>query len=603
MVWDPSSLSISVVDNGKGIGYEDLELIGLPNHTSKITKLEDPVLSFGFRGNFLADVARHSLLTIISSTCASAQSPALTYKARIYRGQQILAPTAVSNLGSNSNLIDGIDARTSVEVRSLFSDIPVRHKHIQSQAPHYIRKIACSLKELALACPSLQKLSLSTINGNQHFLFQAKAQLPRLDLRQPHQLLVLEAISGSGELSEIRPFFMEYSPILIHGFIYKKPNWNGQKDAIILLNGSNIRKFGNLVSLAKLIPTKLPYVLNIEFPKTASDLATTYNECKYLPDVERMLLELGASLAEITTLPVADLAKFETNRTKIQTKGSSIAHVGEQAPSQDTVTAVPPQRSKGHLSELEGQLMKSPENLAFESIPSLNSRATGAGRDAISKYFTKSLALSSSNFTQFRVISQIENKFILIRSSGALILIDQHAADERVRLEESMEHFFEHGPDPRVVSQNHSTFFSKYQRELLQNNTAGLKDIGISLEWDEPQNKATVLTVPRILEPKLGNQEYIKNVLISFMETVENCAISASQSVSWSQKARSCPILILDLLKTAACKGAITFGDALSPQECKVLISKLAECRYPFQCAHGRPSAIPIARLGELPIE
>jgi DNA mismatch repair protein MLH3 len=42
------------------------------------------------------------------------------------------------------------------------------------------------------------------------------------------------------------------------------------------------------------------------------------------------------------------------------------------------------------------------------------------------------------------------------------------------------------------------------------------------------------------------------------------------------------------------------FNDYLSPDQCQVLISQLAECAFPFQCAHGRPSMIPLVDLGSL---
>jgi DNA mismatch repair protein MLH3 len=43
--------------------------------------------------------------------------------------------------------------------------------------------------------------------------------------------------------------------------------------------------------------------------------------------------------------------------------------------------------------------------------------------------------------------------------------------------------------------------------------------------------------------------------------------------------------------------GAIMFSDELSNDQCKALISRLANCAFPFQCAHGRPSMIPLLNL------
>lgn len=50
----------------------------------------------------------------------------------------------------------------------------------------------------------------------------------------------------------------------------------------------------------------------------------------------------------------------------------------------------------------------------------------------------------------------------------------------------------------------------------------------------------------------------------------------------------------LEALKTKACRSAIMFGDALTRAECVVLVYKLSSCRFPFQCAHGRPSIVPL---------
>lgn len=58
-----------------------------------------------------------------------------------------------------------------------------------------------------------------------------------------------------------------------------------------------------------------------------------------------------------------------------------------------------------------------------------------------------------------------------------------------------------------------------------------------------------------------------------------------------------CPQGIIDLLNSRACRGAIMFNDSLTMEECQVLVKRLARCAFPFQCAHGRPSMVPILDL------
>lgn len=45
------------------------------------------------------------------------------------------------------------------------------------------------------------------------------------------------------------------------------------------------------------------------------------------------------------------------------------------------------------------------------------------------------------------------------------------------------------------------------------------------------------------------------------------------------------------------------FNDRLSKKECEYLIHRLAECAFPFQCAHGRPSMVPLLGLGQVDID
>lgn len=59
------------------------------------------------------------------------------------------------------------------------------------------------------------------------------------------------------------------------------------------------------------------------------------------------------------------------------------------------------------------------------------------------------------------------------------------------------------------------------------------------------------------------------------------------------------PPTIHFILQSEACHGAIKFGDTLSLQECQGLISELVLCKYPFQCAHGRPSVATLCTLND----
>jgi DNA mismatch repair protein MLH3 len=54
------------------------------------------------------------------------------------------------------------------------------------------------------------------------------------------------------------------------------------------------------------------------------------------------------------------------------------------------------------------------------------------------------------------------------------------------------------------------------------------------------------------------------------------------------------------MLNSRACRSAIMFNDVLSLEQCEMLVRKLADCVFPFQCAHGRPSLVPLVELGRM---
>jgi hypothetical protein len=84
----------------------------------------------------------------------------------------------------------------------------------------------------------------------------------------------------------------------------------------------------------------------------------------------------------------------------------------------------------------------------------------------------------------------------------------------------------------------------------------------------------------------------VKHLLFLVEEVVQTCECgSAGPAV---------PRTVFQLLASKACRGAVMFGEALKPRFCAQLLRQLAQCRAPFQCAHGRPSLAPLIYLDGL---
>lgn len=264
----------------------------------------------------------------------------------------------------------------------------------------------------------------------------------------------------------------------------------------------------------------------------------------------------------------------------------------------------------------------------LEASSVLCGRHQGCSHREIDNAFTEastafSAKLSKTALREATVISQVDKKFILVLMSanasdehGILALIDQHAADERVRVEslladlhsppsdETVGLLSPSRPKPAVattVLPKALTFqITAQDHRLFDLNTLHLARWGILYELATPlQSTASY--------PKLDHHHHKLTVTHLPPTIAERCRLQPSLLIDllrkevWTREedgpASGCPQGILDLLNSRACRSAIMFNDGLSQVECRVLVGRLAECTYPFQCAHGRPSMVPLVAV------
>jgi DNA mismatch repair protein MLH3 len=246
--------------------------------------------------------------------------------------------------------------------------------------------------------------------------------------------------------------------------------------------------------------------------------------------------------------------------------------------------------------------------------------------------------LSKTALRNARVIAQVDNQFILIQSLDdddreVLVAVDQHAADERCKIEQLFAEFFQPAKES-IRSARMSDFaptvdckdlpkplmFELAIKELDQfrKKAKDFASWGILFNIPDPKDYLTdgmgQLTV-RALPPTIagrasGDPELLISMLRSELWKMIDHGIANDLHTSdtdsqhhWLRKLGKCPQGIIEMLNSRACRSAIMFNDALSVKECEQLIASLAECAFPFQCAHGRPSMVPLIHLGGAGVE
>ncbi|EPE07726.1 dna mismatch repair protein [Ophiostoma piceae UAMH 11346] len=196
-----------------------------------------------------------------------------------------------------------------------------------------------------------------------------------------------------------------------------------------------------------------------------------------------------------------------------------------------------------------------------------------------------------------------------------LILVDQHAADERCRVEALLQDYFSASAAPETVNANTAVLAKPLKFELPAHELSALRRArGYFRHWgihydilaSGRKDDAALLRVDRlpvsIVDRCAQGPRLVMDILRSEVsDRGANLSVgsvpAASEALSWITRLNRCPQPILDLVSSKACRSAIRFNDPLAREECVELLARLLGCSFPFQCAHGRPSMVPVLNL------
>lgn len=258
--------------------------------------------------------------------------------------------------------------------------------------------------------------------------------------------------------------------------------------------------------------------------------------------------------------------------------------------------------------------------------------------------------LSKGHLLEAEVLAQVDKKFILVRtkarprqdlslyaSTTLLVLIDQHAADERIQVENlyrqlcspavsSSGYQSKLGHRAQVasailekplrftISQKERLHFTKYAGRFacwgvlfdIADSASVRQSLG---NLNETSDVLSVTALPPSISERCRADTQL---LISFLRsTVWNYASASSlptysslnqhrRPSDWVGRLADCPTGLVDMINSRACRSAIMFNDELDMNQCKTLVRRLATCVFPFMCAHGRPSMVPLVDIDEL---
>lgn len=246
-------------------------------------------------------------------------------------------------------------------------------------------------------------------------------------------------------------------------------------------------------------------------------------------------------------------------------------------------------------------------------VHSLFSNAQGSSGDVgISKYDIDVPirdVITKEMLTRSRVIGQVDNKFInIITHCGKILVVDQHAADERVLFEK-----LHQSCEPSMLSKKQVRFVLGVQEVediyTLENYSDLFKRWGFvyhfipcgnavgsnrytrkrkfhcdSYRMNDSLSTIMLTQVPIVLSECLTDQD--------FMEFVRYVSQNSDLPSALLE-----PPIVARIVASKACRSSLKFGEPLTDDECDNLLKLLANTKMPFTCAHGRPTVIPLCSI------
>lgn len=533
---------IRITDNGCGIPKDQIPLAFQRHATSKISTIEDllQVKSLGFRGEALSSIAAVSQVELITKDVDSI----IGCRYEIHGGAEITKEEI------------GCPDGTTFIMRNLFYNTPARGKFLKTNATEggYISDVVL---HFILSHPEIRfkfiwdgKIKIQTSgNGNvkdniynQYGPDITKALLP---VEVSQNGMTLTGFIGKPELSRGTRSFMNY---YINGRHIKSP---------VIQKGIEAAYQG--------------FSMTNRFPFTA------------------LFLEIDSSCLDVNVHPSKMEVRFTNQEEVFELFRTGLHDILKQATLIPKVSLGKEEPVKKPEKKAEKRLeipgIPEPFETNRTGIPQISKDGSGSAKNEPSqeiKYEQQSLfqeqLLQEEDAVRFRLIGQVFGTFWLIEYKDELLIIDQHAAHEKVLYEELMKELSE----SHVYSQNLLApvvlTLTHREKEVLASYQEAFTKLGFEIEEFGGDEYAVKAVPSHFLH--LASRELFYSILDELLENPQGGKTE----------------LVTDRCASISCKAAVKGNHTLSFSEAEKLIEKMLRAEEPYHCPHGRPTTISMTK-------
>lgn len=562
---------LCVIDNGSGIPKEELALALTRHATSKVRSLEEleSVRSMGFRGEALASIASVARLSLSSRT--ENQKHAWSIDGR----HGIIEPSS----GTQGTMVD---------VQQLFDEIPARRKFLKTEQTEFSHCVE-AIERIALAYPSISFRIFH--NDKPYKQWVATDAIGRIsDVLGAEFVSTGLTVDNSTAVSHLYGLVIQPSAarakadkqyLYVNGrFVRDRAVSHAIRSAYAdVLHGDRQPAYILFLSID-------PNLVDVNVHPAKSEVRFRDSGALYRfvqQSVSQALAKLGG---QSTTEQVAEDEPHEISATattqstnRLAVSPSSTTPTGNQA--NPALGAKPnasyrPQQTSLNIHPTEAWKNAYAPLATASANTVVGSSFGGALSDHSSHYQTTSVSTTPTEQQDFPLgmaIGQLHGIYILAQNKEGLVLIDMHAAHERVTYEKLKQLFDQKALPAQELLVPVVFHTSEKQLALIEEYKQTLLDLGLTLSAAGP-NSIAVRAVPSLLAK--GDIETMVRRVLSDLETVGISNLITEQRN--------------ELLATMACHGSVRANRLLSLTEMNNLLRQMEQTERANQCNHGRPT-------------
>ncbi|MGA8378284.1 MAG: DNA mismatch repair endonuclease MutL, partial [Methanoregula sp.] len=541
-------VAIKVTDDGCGMSPVDAGLVFAPHATSKIRALDDlfSINTLGFRGEALASIAAVAKVTLTTKPRDSTRAS----------GTRIVVVGGVTKTKGET----GAPGGTSILVEELFFNTPARKK-FQKSLNTELARIHGIVEGLCLSCP---QVSFRLFHNNRELLVTE---------RTTRLLDTIARIFGNEYVRELLEVSTDLPFMHISGYISRTALSRKDHDRILIaINGRYISSPSVTAAVREGYGTLLPHgrypvaFLSLAIDPRLVDINVHPTKKEVRLSKEREIVDavrdaVRAALAHNNLIPevtVPHPADHELAGGGIARNASSVS---EPEVPYDAVTITPPVQAHTLSPFTE------PTHAGTVSTDHrLRQTELASGVPPV-----------TAVVPAMEVIGQVGGIYILAEAAdGELIIIDQHAAHERI--------FYE---------QVSRSMAARHVQELLVPAIIHrpLKDAAIL------RNLIPALVQEGVVIEEFGSGSFLVRAVPALMGKVEGTEMIDDLVSDLIHKDPERPVTDRErITRIIACRSAIKAGTVCTHEQCQRIIDQLRVTRTPFTCPHGRPTMVRFTR-------